>query len=65
MARIAWKTTRESPARVLIVSTMVTPDIVEHPDSEKVAAWIDEETGLTFRKGDAVPQFLGEVDEQT
>jgi hypothetical protein len=44
---------------------MVTPDIVEHPNSEKVAAWIDEESGLTFRKSDAVPQFLGEVDEQT
>ncbi len=53
----------ESPARVLIVSTMVTPDVVEHPDSDKIAAWTDEDTGFTFRKQDAVGQFEGEIDE--
>jgi uncharacterized cupin superfamily protein len=53
----------DSTVRVLIVSTMVDPDVVEHLDTDKVAVWTDEETGLTFRREDAVPQFLGEIDE--
>jgi uncharacterized cupin superfamily protein len=58
----------EAPARVLIVSTMVNPDVVEHLDSEKVLAATGDDPGaemfLTFRKQDAVPQFLGEVEAE-
>jgi uncharacterized cupin superfamily protein len=56
-----------TPARVLIVSTMVNPEVAEHLDSEKVLAATGDDPGadvfLTFRKQDAVPQFLGEVDD--
>ena len=53
------------PARVLIVSTMVYPEVVEHPDSEKVVAMTgraDETAAMVvaFRRGDAVPVTEGE-----
>ena len=52
-------------ARVLIASTMVYPEVVEHPDSGKVLAISGrpDETAamfLAFRKGDAVPVTEGE-----
>jgi uncharacterized cupin superfamily protein len=54
------------PARVLIVSTMRYPEVVEHPDSNKVLAISGrpDETAamfLAFRKGDAVPVTEGET----
>jgi uncharacterized cupin superfamily protein len=52
-------------ARVLIASTMLYPEVVEHPDSGKVLAISGrpDETAamfLAFRKGDAVPVTEGE-----
>ena len=52
----------QEPVRVLIVSTMVEPDVVEHLDTDKVVTSADEGLALTFRKQDAVDQFLGEID---
>ncbi len=54
------------PARVLIVSTMVYPEVVEHPDSQKVVAMTGraDETAamvLAFRRDDAVPVTEGEA----
>ena len=53
------------PARVLMVSTMVYPEVVEHPDSSKVVAITGrpDETAalfLAFRKDSAVPVTDGE-----
>ena len=55
----------DAPARVLIASTMIYPEVVEHPDSEKVVAMTGrgDETAamfLAFRRGDAVPVTEGE-----
>ena len=52
-------------ARVLIASTMIYPEVVEHPDSGKVLAISGrpDETAamfLAFRKDDAVPVTEGE-----
>jgi uncharacterized cupin superfamily protein len=52
-------------ARVLIVSTMLYPEVVEHPDSNKVLAISGrpDETAamfLAFRKDDSVPVTEGE-----
>ena len=52
-------------ARVLIASTMLYPEVVEHPDSGKVLAISGrpDETAamfLAFRKEDAVPVTEGE-----
>jgi uncharacterized cupin superfamily protein len=52
-------------ARVLIVSTMRYPEVVEHPDSNKVVAISGrpDETAamfLAFRRDDAVPVTEGE-----
>ena len=54
------------PARVLIVSTMIYPEVAEHPDSGKVLAVTGrpDETAamvLAFRKDDAVPVVEGET----
>ena len=56
---------RDEPARVLVVSTMVFPDVVEHPDSAKVLALTgppphDGEL-LAFRRADAVHPLEGEA----
>jgi uncharacterized cupin superfamily protein len=53
------------PARVLMVSTMVYPEVVEHPDSNKVLAITGrpDETAamfLAFRRDSAVPVTDGE-----
>jgi hypothetical protein len=50
---------------VLIVSTKNYPEVVEHPDSDKVVAitGAPDETAalfLAFRRGDAVPVTEGE-----
>ena len=55
----------DEPARVLMVSTMVYPEVVEHPDSNKVLAITGrpDETAamfLAFRKDSAVPVTDGE-----
>jgi len=55
----------DAPARVLIVSTMRYPEVVEHPDSNKVVAMTaraDETASmfLAFRRDDAVPVTEGE-----
>jgi len=52
-------------ARVLIASTMLYPEVVEHPDSGKVLALsgrVDEAAAvmLAFRRDDAVPVTDGE-----
>ena len=51
---------------MLIVSTMLYPEVVEHPDSAKVVAMTGraDETAsmfLAFRRGDAVPVTEGET----
>jgi uncharacterized cupin superfamily protein len=58
----------ERPVRVLIVSTMVFPDVVEHLDSEKVLVLTappddagTEDLLLAFRRDDAVPPATGEI----
>ncbi|MET0850523.1 MAG: cupin domain-containing protein [Candidatus Rokuibacteriota bacterium] len=56
-----------TPARVLIVSTMRYPEVVEHPDSNNVVAIScrPDETAamfLAFRRDDAVPVTEGEED---
>jgi uncharacterized cupin superfamily protein len=53
------------PARVLIVSTMLYPEVAEHPDSQKIVAITgrpDETAAMVqaFRRGDAVPVTEGE-----
>jgi uncharacterized cupin superfamily protein len=55
----------DAPARVLIVSTKNYPEVVEHPDSQKVVAITGppDETAaimLAFRRDDAVPVTEGE-----
>jgi len=55
----------DEAARVLIASTMIYPEVVEHPDSGKVLAISGrpDETAamfLAFRKDDAVPVTYGE-----
>jgi uncharacterized cupin superfamily protein len=55
----------DAPARVLIASTMLYPEVVEHPDSGKVLAISGrpDETAavmLAFRREDAVPVTHGE-----
>lgn len=55
----------DAPARVLIVSTKLYPEVVEHPDSSKVVAITGppDETAalfLAFRRDDAVPVTEGE-----
>jgi uncharacterized cupin superfamily protein len=55
----------DEPARVVIVSTMVYPEVVEHPDSEKVLAITGrpDETAalfLAFRRDSAVSVSEGE-----
>lgn len=55
----------DAPARVLIVSTKIYPEVVEHPDSNKVVAITgapDETAAMVqaFRREDAVPVTEGE-----
>lgn len=59
----------ERPIRVLIVSTMVYPDVVEHLDSEKVLVLTapPDSAGaadllLAFRRDDAVSPSSGETE---
>jgi uncharacterized cupin superfamily protein len=57
----------DEPARVVIVSTMRYPEVVEHPDSNKVVAISGrpDETAamfLAFRRDDAVAVTEGETD---
>lgn len=56
----------DTPTRVLMFSTMVSPDVVEHPDSEKILATVGEgpeAAAYAFRREDAVPPWAGELDE--
>jgi uncharacterized cupin superfamily protein len=57
----------DEPARVLIVSTMIYPEVAEHPDSQKIVAITgrpDETAAMVqaFRRSDAVPVTEGETD---
>lgn len=58
----------DSPARVLIVSTMRSPDVVEHLDSGKVLTRIGPKGGAgqtqvaAFKRDDAVEPMSGEAD---
>ena len=56
----------DQPIRVLVVSTMRTPDVVEHPESGKVLAIAsrDDPSALhAFRLADEVPPWEGELSE--
>jgi uncharacterized cupin superfamily protein len=60
----------EHPVRVLIVSTMVFPDVAEHLDSGKVLVLTSppdtagsEDLLLAFRRDDAVPPRSGETEQ--
>ncbi len=52
------------PARLLIASTMIFPEVVEHPDSDKLVTLTGSpfEGGelLAFRRQDSVPPLDGE-----
>jgi uncharacterized cupin superfamily protein len=54
----------DAPARVLIVSTKIYPEVVEHPDSHKIVAMTapleETSTVLAFRRDDAVDVTEGE-----
>jgi uncharacterized cupin superfamily protein len=51
----------EEPARILMLSTMVAPDILEYPDSDKVAAMDAKGEGLfQTRQGEYVGYWDGE-----
>jgi hypothetical protein len=55
-----------APARVLLISTMVSPDVVEHPESGKVLTVVgDGEQGEShaFHLEDEVAPWTGELDE--
>lgn len=55
-----------APTRVLIVSTMVSPDVVEHPDSGKILTMVGQgpdAAAHAFRTEDEVPPWAGELDE--
>ncbi|MEA2399589.1 MAG: hypothetical protein QOK25_3145 [Thermoleophilaceae bacterium] len=54
----------DAPVRVLMISTMTTPDVAEHLDSGKILTITSEEDqpGLhAYRKSDEVPPFEGEM----
>jgi uncharacterized cupin superfamily protein len=56
----------EAPARVLLISTMVSPDVVEHPESGKVLTVVGEGAqgeAHAFRLEDEVAPWTGELDE--
>jgi uncharacterized cupin superfamily protein len=55
----------DAPIRVLVVSTMRTPDLVEHPESGKVLAIgsTDDPSAIhAFRLADEVAPWHGELD---
>ena len=52
----------EAPARVLLLSTMVDPDITYYPDSEKYGVWPGgDEDGFLVRRESAVDYYDGEL----
>lgn len=59
----------DEPVRVLIVSTMIGPDVVEHIDSEKVYARSyapgpdppDDAVAVMVKREDSRPFFEGEI----
>jgi uncharacterized cupin superfamily protein len=61
----------EEPVRVLIVSTMIAPEVVEYPDSGKVRAssyppgGVPPENAIELigRQEEAIDYFAGETDE--
>jgi uncharacterized cupin superfamily protein len=50
----------ESPARVLMASTLVTPDVVDYPDSGKAGFAGGTTQRAIFRRADAVDYWEGE-----
>lgn len=61
----------EEPARVLIVSQMISPEVIHYPDSGKLAARehppgsAEQGTFAIFQPGDAVDYFDGEPEPGT
>jgi uncharacterized cupin superfamily protein len=63
----------DEPARVLIVSTMVAPDVVEYPDSGKVRGssyppgGVPPEDAIEFigRRGESIDYLAGETEEDS
>jgi uncharacterized cupin superfamily protein len=56
----------EAAARVLLISTMVSPDVVEHPESGKVLTLVgggEQGEAHAFRLKDEVAPWTGELDE--
>ncbi|HZC13386.1 MAG TPA: cupin domain-containing protein, partial [Thermoleophilaceae bacterium] len=56
----------QAPARVLLISTMVRPDVVEHPESGKMLTLVGEgeqAEAHAFRLEDEVAPWTGELDE--
>lgn len=52
----------EASARVLLLSTMVDPDITYYPDSEKYGVWPGgDEDGFLVRRESAVDYYDGEL----
>ena len=52
----------DEPARVLMLSTKLRPDVSVYPDSGKLGVWSGnpDDIGI-FRRGDAVDYFEGET----
>lgn len=50
----------DGPARVLILSTKLSPEVVEYPDSGKIGVWRDDGTGLILRADATTDYWEGE-----
>jgi uncharacterized cupin superfamily protein len=49
----------EAPIRVLLISTMLEPEVAEYPDSDKLGAW-GEKFGFMLRREPQVDYWEGE-----
>jgi uncharacterized cupin superfamily protein len=62
----------DGPTRVLIVSTMIAPEVVEYPDSDKIRGssyppgGVPPEDAIEFiaRRGESIDYFAGETEEE-
>jgi uncharacterized cupin superfamily protein len=50
----------EGPVRILLLSTMMSPDTATYPDSDKVGVFYPDGSGLLFRRSAAVEYYDGE-----
>lgn len=56
----------DAPTRVLVFSTMLSPEVVEHPESAKLLTLLGQGADAdahAFRTEDEVPPWAGELDE--